>query len=93
MFLPVDVGCRLDDRLQAWIARGGNPFAARGAKGDQLRVNQVDLVDIDAGGTARGAYAAGLLQRLFAGAPQLAQHVQILSGTSTGSLIAPMLGL
>jgi predicted acylesterase/phospholipase RssA len=45
------------------------------------------------GGTARGAYAAGLLQRLFAGAPQLAQHVQILSGTSTGSLIAPMLGL
>lgn len=45
------------------------------------------------GGTARGAYAAGLLQSLFARSPELAGHVQILSGTSTGSLIVPMLGL
>lgn len=45
------------------------------------------------GGTARGAYAAGLLSRLFAASPGLAERVQILSGTSTGSLIVPMLAL
>ena len=33
----------------------GRTFAAYWLKGDQLRVSQIDLVDIDAKGTARGA--------------------------------------
>lgn len=45
------------------------------------------------GGTARGAYAAGLLNTLFTRFPELAGHVSIFSGTSTGSLIAPALAL
>lgn len=45
------------------------------------------------GGTARGAYAAGLVEGLFTRFPALTEHVHLLSGTSTGSLIAPMLGL
>ncbi|MHB8872701.1 MAG: patatin-like phospholipase family protein, partial [Myxococcaceae bacterium] len=45
------------------------------------------------GGTARGAYAAGLVSALFSGHPELGPKVQIVSGTSTGSLIAPMLSL
>lgn len=45
------------------------------------------------GGTARGAYAAGLVNTLFTRFPELAGHVSIFSGTSTGSLIAPALAL
>lgn len=45
------------------------------------------------GGTAKGAYAAGLLEALFKRFPELADRVQIVSGTSTGSLVAPMLAL
>lgn len=45
------------------------------------------------GGTARGAYAAGLVQGLFTRFPELAGAVHLLSGTSTGSLIAPALAL
>lgn len=45
------------------------------------------------GGTARGAYAAGLLNGLFTRFPDLHQAVSVFSGTSTGSLIAPALAL
>lgn len=45
------------------------------------------------GGTARGAYAAGLVHGLFTRFPSLHQHLQLFSGTSTGSLIAPALAL
>lgn len=45
------------------------------------------------GGTARGAYAAGLVNGLFTRFPELAGHLSIFSGTSTGSLIAPALAL
>ena len=45
------------------------------------------------GGTARGAYAAGLLQALFARFPELSGRIDIFSGTSTGALIVPMLAL
>ncbi|MEW5742380.1 MAG: patatin-like phospholipase family protein [Myxococcota bacterium] len=45
------------------------------------------------GGTARGAYAAGLVKGLFTRFPELHRHVHLLSGTSTGSLITPALGL
>jgi predicted acylesterase/phospholipase RssA len=45
------------------------------------------------GGTAKGAYAAGLVHRLFARDEELREHVRYFSGTSTGSLIVPMLAL
>ncbi|MEW6435239.1 MAG: patatin-like phospholipase family protein [Myxococcota bacterium] len=48
---------------------------------------------IISGGTARGAYAAGLLNGLFTRFPELHRAVSIFSGTSTGSLIAPALAL
>jgi predicted acylesterase/phospholipase RssA len=45
------------------------------------------------GGSARGAYAAGLLGTYFRCYPQHANKIDIVSGTSTGSLVAPMLAL
>jgi len=45
------------------------------------------------GGTAKGAYAAGLIHELFSRHEELRKHVRYFSGTSTGSLIVPMLAL
>lgn len=45
------------------------------------------------GGTARGAYAAGLLRGLCRRFPALRERVSILSGTSTGALLAPLVSL
>jgi predicted acylesterase/phospholipase RssA len=44
------------------------------------------------GGAAKGAYAAGFLTEIFRD-HDLARTVDLLSGTSTGALIAPMLAL
>ncbi|MGZ3456079.1 MAG: patatin-like phospholipase family protein [Polyangiales bacterium] len=45
------------------------------------------------GGTAKGAYAAGLIHRLFSRHEELRSHVRYFSGTSTGALIVPILAL
>lgn len=45
------------------------------------------------GGTARGAYAAGVVVGLHRANPQAVANLRVLSGTSTGALIVPMLAL
>lgn len=45
------------------------------------------------GGTAKGAYAAGLVHGLFSSHPELGPKLRYFSGTSTGALIVPMLAL
>ena len=55
--------------------------------------NQDKTALVISGGTARGAYAAGLVHELFKDHPGLGPKVNLISGTSTGSLIAPMLSL
>ncbi len=45
------------------------------------------------GGTAKGAYAAGLIHGLFSRDEELREHVRYFSGTSTGALIVPILAL
>jgi predicted acylesterase/phospholipase RssA len=43
------------------------------------------------GGGGRGAYTAGYLKGFFSNRPELASHIDIVSGTSTGALMAPLL--